>query len=110
MQLQKITGELAYKNYNALRAIMIDMRKYLFTLLMIFITACSLNAAPPIPTATVVIPTATMVTLTPLPTRTLAPYEEYTIDYLRRRAYGGGQMEIVEKLGETDLFTSYSIR
>ena len=86
------------------------MRKYLFTLIALFLAACSLNAVSPTPTATVAIPTATMVTLTPLPTQTLAPYEEYTIDYLRRRTYGGGQIEVVEKLDETDFFTSYSIR
>jgi dipeptidyl aminopeptidase/acylaminoacyl peptidase len=44
------------------------------------------------------------------PTQTLQPYEEYTIDYLRKRTYGGGKIEVVEKLSETDLFTSYSIR
>ena len=77
---------------------------------MILLTACALKAAPPTPTATVVLPTATMFIVTPLPTHTLAPYEEYTIDYLRKRAYGGGQMEVVEKLDETDFYTSYSIR
>lgn len=59
---------------------------------------------------TVVIPTATIVTPTPLPTPTLAPYEEYTIDYLRQRSYGGGKIEVLEKLSENDSFTSYSIR
>ena len=86
------------------------MRKYLFIVLITLLTACSLKAAPPIPTATAIVPTVTMVTLTPLPTQTLAPYEEYTIDYLHRRTYGGGQMEVVEKLDETDFFTSYSVR
>jgi dipeptidyl aminopeptidase/acylaminoacyl peptidase len=62
------------------------------------------------PTATVLHPTATLVLPTPLPTKTLMPYEQYTIDYLRQRAYGGGRIEILEKRSETDLFTSYSIR
>ena len=62
------------------------------------------------PTGMVPIPTATVVTPTPLPTPTLAPYEQYTIDYLRRRTYGGGNIEILEKLAENDVFTSYSIR
>jgi uncharacterized protein len=73
--------------------------------------ACSALATPiPTPTATVVIPTPTVVTPTPLPTPTLMPYEQYTIDYLRRRPYGGGRIELVDKLDETDLYTSYSIR
>jgi dipeptidyl aminopeptidase/acylaminoacyl peptidase len=73
--------------------------------------ACSTLATPvPTPTATVMIPTPTVVTPTPLPTPTLKPYEQYTVDYLRRRPYGGGHIEVLEKLDETDLYTSYSIR
>jgi dipeptidyl aminopeptidase/acylaminoacyl peptidase len=64
----------------------------------------------PTPTATVVIPTPTWVTPTPLPTPTLKPYEQYTTDSLRRRSYGGGQIEVLEKLAETDLYTSQAIR
>jgi dipeptidyl aminopeptidase/acylaminoacyl peptidase len=56
------------------------------------------------------LPTATVVTLTPSPTPTLAPYEQYTIDYLRKRTYGGGKIEVVQKLSETDLYNAYSIR
>jgi uncharacterized protein len=75
-------------------------------------TSCSLPARPaaPPPPTTVVIPTETVVTPTPLPTPTLAPYEQYTIDYLRKRTYGGGRIEVLEKLAENDSFTSYSIR
>ena len=51
-----------------------------------------------------------MITATPLPTATLAPYEQYTMDYLRKRAYGGGKIEILQTLSETDQFTSYSFR
>ena len=80
----------------------------LFTVLLI---SCS-RVAPPIfvPTATAALPTATVITPTTLPTPTLAPYEQYTIDYLRRRSYGGGKIEVLQKLSETDRFTSYSIR
>ena len=75
-------------------------------------TSCSLLARPvaPPPPTTAVIPTQTIVIPTPLPTPTLAPYEQYTIDYLRKRAYGGGRIEVLEKLAENDAFTSYSIR
>jgi uncharacterized protein len=87
------------------------MKKQFMVVLALFMIACSLLATPvPPPTATVVVPTPTLVTPTPLPTPTLKPYEQYTIDYLRRRTYGGGKIEVLEKLDETDLYTSYSIR
>jgi dipeptidyl aminopeptidase/acylaminoacyl peptidase len=56
------------------------------------------------PTFTVVPPTPTL-TLSPTP----APYEQYTIDYLRGRTYGSGAIELLETLEETDLFTRYLI-
>jgi len=87
------------------------VRKYLLVLLAVLLLACSTFATPVVlPTATVVIPTATLITPTALPTQTLAPYEQYTIDYLRKRTYGGSKIEVLDKLSETDLFTSYSIR
>ncbi len=80
------------------------MRKVL-PLLAILLIACSALATPvALPTATVVIPTMTVITPTPPPTPTLAPYEQYTIDYLRKRAYGGGKIEVLDKLSETDLY------
>jgi dipeptidyl aminopeptidase/acylaminoacyl peptidase len=86
------------------------MKKVLPWLALLLI-ACSALATPiAIPTATIVIPTATVITPTPLPTQTLAPYEQYTIDYLRKRTYGGGKIEVLEKLSETDLYNAYSIR
>ena len=86
------------------------MRNHLLVLMAVLLTSCTMFSAPATPAATVAIPTATVVIPTALPTQTLAPYEQYTIDYLRRRTYGGGSLEVVEKLGESDLFTSYSIR
>jgi len=59
---------------------------------------------------TVVIPTATVVTPTPAPTPTLAPFEQYTIDYLSKRTYGGGKIETVKRLAESKNFTTYTIR
>lgn len=81
-------------------------------MLALLLLACSTLATPTaLPTATAILPpTSTAVPPTPLPTRTLQPYEQYTIDALRRRTYGGGSIEILDKLAETDLYTSYSIR
>ena len=86
------------------------MRRYLLLVFIVWLAACSAPATPVPATATIVFPTATIVTPTLLPTQTLQPYEEYTIDYLRQRIYGGGNIEVLEKLSETDLFTGYSIR
>jgi uncharacterized protein len=88
------------------------MKKHYLPLAALLLISCSLLTAPPIrlPQPTIVIPTAIVITPTPLPTATLAPFEQYTIDYLRGRAYGGGNIQILEKLAENDSFTSYSIR
>ena len=85
-------------------------RRYL-PLAALLLISCSLLAAPPValPQPVVVLPTATVATPTPLPTPTLAPFEQYTIDYLRKRTYGGGNIQVLEKLAENDSFTSYSI-
>lgn len=40
---------------------------------------------------------------------TLAPYEQYTIDTLRGRTYGGGNIEVVEALEDKGSFTRYLI-
>jgi uncharacterized protein len=81
-------------------------------LVSLLLASCSLLRAPvaPAPQTIVVLPTATVITPTPFPTPTLAPYEGYTIDYLRKRTYGGGTMQVLEKLAENDSFASYSIR
>jgi dipeptidyl aminopeptidase/acylaminoacyl peptidase len=63
-----------------------------------------MTATAPSPTLTFAPPTPT---LTPSPT--LAPYEQYTIEYLRRRAYGDGNIEVIEIMEETDSFTRYLI-
>lgn len=86
------------------------MKKF-FPLLAFLLVSCSLVATPtPTPIATAVLLTATVVTPTPPATPTLAPYEQYTIPYLGRRTYGGGKIEVVQKLAESGAFTSYSIR
>ena len=87
------------------------MKRYFPLFVVFLLISCSRLGAPVAPPiATVVIPTATVITPTPLPTPTLAPYEQYTVDYLRKRTYGGGTIEVLEKLAENDSFTSYSIR
>jgi len=49
-------------------------------------------------------------TLAPSATLTPAPYEQYTIEFLRGRTYGGGNIEVLETMEETDSFTRYLIR
>jgi dipeptidyl aminopeptidase/acylaminoacyl peptidase len=87
------------------------MRKQAIALLVFLLASCSplvTPAAPP--AATAVIPTPTIVTPVPLSTPTLRPYEQYTIEALRKRTYGGGKIEVLQKLTETDQFSSYAIR
>jgi dipeptidyl aminopeptidase/acylaminoacyl peptidase len=87
------------------------MKRRFLPLAALLLISCSRLATPVAPPqATIVIPTATVITQTPLPTPTLGPYEQYTIDYLRKRAYGSGNIEVLEILREADTFTSYSIR
>lgn len=64
----------------------------------------------PAPTQTP-LPTATA-TPTPLPTITPTPdpYFPWTIEYLRSRPYGGGQIEFVEVMEQNLYFTRYLIR
>ena len=108
--------------------------KRLVSVLMLAVLACrwSSSASPSIPTplssdyiptaiamtfaalATPTFPPSTATATPPLPTptitSTLAPYEQYTIDYLRRRSYGGGSIEVVRIMEELDQFTRTMIR
>lgn len=90
----------------------------IFTILAL--TACNFPAevstVTPSPTSTPVptdtsIPTPTA-TATAIPTLspTPDPYFPWTIDYLRSRAYGGGQIEFLEVMGQNIYFTRYLIR
>lgn len=91
---------------------MIRMKRGSLALAALWLISCSLLGVPVVqtPQPTIVLPTATVVTPTPQPTPTLAPFEQYTLDHLRQRAYGGGRLEVVQKLTENEAFTSYSIR
>src|SRR5919108_2239177 len=64
----------------------------------------------PLPNATQ-LPTATATpTLLPTISPTPDPYFPWTIDYLRSRTYGGGQMEFLEIIAQNLYFTRYLIR
>lgn len=41
---------------------------------------------------------------------TLAPYEQYTIDFLRKRTYGGGNIKVTQVMKDDPSFTRYLIR
>jgi len=74
-------------------------------------TLRSVSVFVPLPTRTVTpTPEATPVIL-PSATATLfAPYEQYSIDYLRGRSYGGGTLDVAEKLAEHEKYTTYTVR
>lgn len=76
--------------------------KRLISLLMLLTAACQSSGATSTPSP--LEPTPTAIPATP------EPYEQYTIDFLRARSYGGGQIEVVETLEETEAFTRHSIR
>ena len=95
------------------------MQKSLSVLLSLILSACSLRAAaipPSTPTLTFTpLPTATpLPTSTPTPVPTISPtpdpYFPWTIDHLRSRTYGGGQIEFLEVMAQNLYFTRYLIR
>lgn len=68
--------------------------------------------APPSATRPSLTPTSTETsspTATPTPTATPDPYVGLSIDALAARSYGGGRLEIVDVLEETETFTRYLI-
>jgi len=63
-----------------------------------------------VPVATVTpLPTSTP-TLIPTASSTPDPYYPWSIDYLRSRTYGGGQIEFLEVMGQNLYFTRYLFR
>lgn len=74
--------------------------KRLILLIVLGLSACQWSGSSATPS----------VVSTPTAASTLAPYEQYTIDYLRERSYGEGKIEVVETLEERDAFTRYLIR
>ena len=72
--------------------------------------AMTLTARPsPNPTATETAAPTLSLSPTAIPS-TPKPFEQYTIDYLRKRNYGGGNMEFVKSLEEDTEFTRSLIR
>ena len=93
------------------------MKRLLLTIILTTLTACAPATQPATitpaftstPSATQ-IPTATQtVTAVPTLSPTPDPYFRYTNDYLRSRAYGGGQIEFVEVMEQNLYFTRYLI-
>jgi dipeptidyl aminopeptidase/acylaminoacyl peptidase len=93
-----------------------------FWVIVLLLTACTAQPVTPTPTLRSVsvfvpLPTGT-VTATPEATHVLipsavpdsAPYEQYSIDYLRGRSYRGGTLGVVETLAEHEKFTTYTVR
>lgn len=66
------------------------------------LTAMPPGTATPIPTA--------LPTLIPTLSPTADPYFAWTIDYLRSRTYGGGQIEFLGVLAQNLYFTRYQVR
>ena len=90
--------------------------KRLILFFLLVSTACQMNEGSPtsfptlLPTESV--PSEPAHTAIP-PTsaaETSMSYEQYTIDSLRARSYGDGNIEVVEIMEENDLFTRYLIR
>ncbi|HEX9389132.1 MAG TPA: alpha/beta fold hydrolase [Anaerolineales bacterium] len=90
----------------------------LLLLLMVLLTACipatpitiSTPAFPSTPFVTATQPSTATVTPFPTFSSTPDPYYTSSIDYLRSRTYGGGQIEFVEVMGQNLYFTRYLIR
>ena len=73
---------------------------------VVALTAAALGTTPA-PSNT---PTVVQSTLTPTVTLTPAPYQQYTIDYLRQRSYGRGNIEIVNTIEASGEITRTLIR
>ena len=93
------------------------MKRFLMVISFI-LTACT--SAPPLPTVTPTSPSTPTQTATPIPTATVTPvptlsptpdpYASWTVDYLRSRTYGGGQIEFLEVMQQNLYFTRYLMR
>jgi dienelactone hydrolase len=98
------------------------MKRLTFLLILCLLTACGGGAPPAGVTATAktlpppAVRTARVPTITLEPTSTAFAlptpdqYQEYTISALRARAYGGGTLEVLDTMGDGDVFTRYALR
>ena len=78
--------------------------KRLIPLLVLVALACQFSGTTPTASPPPPQPTPTIIPASP------QPYEQYTLAFLRERSYGGGSLEIIETIEETDSFTRYLIR
>ena len=91
---------------------------WLSTLILWILSACAPGVIIPSAAATLTAtqpPTATQTqapTATPPPTLspTPDPFFQYTVEHLRSRTYGGGQIEFLEVMAQNLLFTRYLFR
>ena len=89
-------------------------------LVVISFILASCISVPPLPTLTPTFPPTPTYTSTPAPTATITPlptlsptpdpYYSWSIDYLRSRTYGGGQIEFLEVMTQNLYFTRYLMR
>jgi dipeptidyl aminopeptidase/acylaminoacyl peptidase len=90
---------------------------WVFSFITFTFTACVPARIPAVLPASTATPLATATQLptftptsAPAPSPTPDPYFAWSIDYLRSRTYGGGQIEFLEVLGQNLYFTRYLIR
>ncbi|HJQ14844.1 MAG TPA: alpha/beta fold hydrolase [Anaerolineales bacterium] len=92
--------------------------KRILLVMSFILTACT--SVPQSPTMTQTFPVTPTFTASPIPTATITPvptfsptpdpYYFWSIDYLRTRAYGGGQIEFLEVMAQNLYFTRYLMR
>jgi dipeptidyl aminopeptidase/acylaminoacyl peptidase len=92
--------------------------KRILLVLSFLLAACA--PAPQLPAISATFPTTPTFTPSPIPTATLTPiptisstpdpYYAWSIDYLRSRTYGGGQVEFLEVMAQNLYFTRYLMR
>jgi uncharacterized protein len=87
------------------------MKRFLLAM-SILLTSCTSGSAPPTITPTQTSTPSPTGTVTPLPTLspTPDPYSSWSIDSLRARSYGGGQLEFLEVMAQNLYFTRYLMR
>src|SRR5918994_1817254 len=94
------------------------MKRFLLVMSAI-LTSCMFAPQPATIAPTLIPPTLThtpaptpTATITPVPTvsSTPDPYFSWSIDYLRARSYGGGQIEFLEVMAQNLYFTRYLMR
>jgi dipeptidyl aminopeptidase/acylaminoacyl peptidase len=97
-----------------------QMRRFLLVIILAVLTLAACIPATQIPVVTPTFTVTPFVTATQLPTLpptlvptlspTPDPYFAWSIDYLRSRMYGGGQVEFLEVMEQNLYFTRYLIR